>query len=103
MRVEWTDRAKEEKKQVADYIRDRFGLRHKRCFIQDVNKIVKMLMHQPNAESIEPLLDDQPKTFRSIVVNRFSKIVYRIDGDIIYIVAFWDVRRNPDTLANEVK
>lgn len=36
-------------------------------------------------------------------MNQLDKIVYRIDGDIIYIVAFWDVRRDPGTLANEVK
>ena len=35
--------------------------------------------------------------------NKFAKIVYRIDGDTIYIVALWDVRRNPGTLASEVK
>ena len=33
MRVEWTDQAKKGRKQIADYIRDRFGLRHKRDFI----------------------------------------------------------------------
>ena len=103
MRVEWTEQAKVGRKQVADYIRDRFGLRHKRDFIQEVNKAVKMLMRLPNVGSVEPLLVDLPKTFRSIVVNHRSKIVYRIDGDIIYIVAFWDVRRDPGTLASEVK
>ena len=36
-------------------------------------------------------------------MNRLNKIVYRIDGDTIYIVALWDVRRNPGTLASEVK
>ena len=103
MRVEWTDQAKKGRKQIADYIRDRFGLRHKRDFIQEVNKAVKMLMRLPNVGSVEPLLADLPKTYRSIVVNHLSKIVYRIDGDIIYIVAFWDVRRDPKALANEIK
>ena len=41
--------------------------------------------------------------YRSYVMNRLNKIVYHIDGDIIYIVAFWDVRRDPVTLAGEVK
>lgn len=36
-------------------------------------------------------------------MNRLDKIVYYIDCDIIYIVAFWDVRRDPITLASEVK
>jgi plasmid stabilization system protein ParE len=103
MRVEWTEQAKVGRKQVADYIRDRFGLRHKRDFIQEVNKAVNMLMRLPNVGSVESLLADYPRTYRSIVVNHLSKIVYRIDGDIIYIVAFWDVRRNPETLAKEVK
>ena len=41
--------------------------------------------------------------YRSFVMNRLNKIVYRIDDDVIYIVAFWDVRRDPDSLASEVK
>jgi hypothetical protein len=39
----------------------------------------------------------------SIVVNRLNKIVYRIVDDLIEIADFWDVRREPESLAKQVK
>ena len=36
-------------------------------------------------------------------VNRLNKIVYRIVEDHIEIADFWDVRREPESLAKQVK
>ena len=38
-----------------------------------------------------------------MVVTKLNKMVYYVDKNtIIYIVDFWDVRREPSTLANQV-
>ena len=103
MRVEWTEQAREGRKQIAAYIRWRFGFKHAKIFMQEVNRTVKMLMHSPNIGAFEPLLADLPSAYRSIVINHLSKIVYRIESNAIYIVDFWDVRRDPKSLAAEVK
>lgn len=103
MRVVWTDQAKDGKNWVANYIRGRFGYRYKKKFMQEVDKIVEMVQQHPNIGSFEPLLADLPTAYRSIVVNHLSKIVYYTSGDIIYIADFWDVRREPDALAAQVK
>lgn len=60
-------------------------------------------MKHPNLGSVEPLLADLPKTYRSVVIDGLSKMVYFIEGDVIYIAAFWDCRREPKALADEVK
>ena len=52
---------------------------------------------------VEPLLADRPVMYRSYVVNRLNKIVYRIVDDYIEIAAFWDVRRDPGVLASQVR
>ena len=62
-----------------------------------------MLRHSPNLGSVDPLFRDRPIAYRSIVINGLSKQVYFIDGDIIYIADFWDVRREPETFAAQVK
>lgn len=103
MRVVWTDQAKDGKNWVANYIRRRFGYRYTKKFMQEVDKIVGIVKQQPNIGSFEPLLADLPTSYRSIVVSHLSKIVYYVNGDIIYIVDFWDVRREPDALASQVK
>ena len=46
---------------------------------------------------------DRALTYRSLVVGKLSKIVYRVDDDTIHIVDFWDCRREPKVLAREVK
>ena len=52
-------------------------------------------MQSPNIGSIDSLYADRPITYRSIIINGLSKMVYRIDDDIIHIVGFWDCRQEP--------
>ena len=40
---------------------------------------------------------------KTVVVAKVNKIVYRIMDDLIEIADFWDVRREPQALADEVK
>ena len=94
-RVIWLPLAKEGKKQVANYIRRQFGLKRKMAFMQEVDQTVRMLINQPNIGPIDPLYNDRAITYRSVIINGLNKLVYRIDGDIIYIVDFWDTRREP--------
>ncbi|MCR5453706.1 MAG: hypothetical protein K6F33_01805 [Bacteroidales bacterium] len=37
------------------------------------------------------------KSYRSIIINNLSKMVYFVDdnADTIYIAAFWDCRQDP--------
>ena len=52
---------------------------------------------------VEPYFDELPDGFRSIVVSRLNKIVYRILEDCIEISDFWNCRRNPETLVSNIK
>lgn len=103
MRVIWDPMAIKERNHVASYIRRRFGESHKTSFLQEVRETVQMMKRHPDVGPIEPLLAGLPKTYRSVVVARLSKIVYFIDGDVIYIADFWDCRREPEVLADQVK
>ncbi len=103
MRVEWTEHAKEQKKQVSNYIQKRFGTRHAIEFKNEVDKSVRRMMLHPNIGSFDPLFDDCPTSYRSIIINGLSKMVYHTEGDIIYIDAFWDTRREPKVQADQMK
>ena len=59
-------------------------------------------MLHPNIGPIEPLFDACPIAYRSIIINGLSKMVYYIDDETIYIVAFWDTRREPQSQAQQV-
>jgi plasmid stabilization system protein ParE len=102
MKSVMTDLAKRQIRQVAKYIRKEFGKSRRDEFMQEVRQTQRLIESSPNIGAVEPLFAESPVLHRSYVMNRLNKIVYRIDGDIIYIVAFWDVRRNPKTLSKEV-
>lgn len=102
MKVIWLPRAENGKARVADYIRTEFGAKRQRKFAQEVDKTAKMLQHHPNLGAIDPLFADRPIAYRSIIIGSMSKMVYRVDNDIIHIVAFWDCRQDPEYHASQV-
>ena len=103
MRVIWDTEARAARNQVADYIGSRFGVKRKITFLQAVRETTKLLCDTPQIGSIDPLFADRPLTYRSVVIKGLSKMVYRIDGDIIYIAAFWDTRREPKNQIRKIK
>ena len=103
MRYEWTDHAKRERDQIADYIYGRFGERHAMKYLDDVDETVNMIVRHPGIGTIDSLFADRSVTYRSIVVDGLSKMVYRVEDDVIYIAAMWDCRREPETQAKQVK
>ena len=98
-----TEQAKLQIRQIAKYIGKEFGKRRRDEFMKEVRQTRRLIEDSPNIGPVEPLLAERTVMYRSYVMNHLDKIVYCIEGDTIYIVAFWDVRRDPSTLANEVK
>lgn len=104
MRVVQTDSAKQQILDTARYIRREFGKKSKESFLQKVRETRRLLADNPCLGPIEPLLAERTQTYRSVVVGKLNKMVYYIEEDtVIYVVAFWDCRQEPDTLASQVK
>ena len=103
MKVIWQPLAKKALHDRARYIRKMHGKQVRDEFMHEAHETARMLGRNPDAGKVEPLLENRPEGFRSFVMNRINKIVYRITDDRIEIVDFWDVRREPDTLADSVK
>ena len=103
MKIIWRQEAKYEYKQIARYIKIKFGLKAKREFITEVMECEKMLCKNPDIAAIDPLFGDRANTYRSTLINRRSKMVYYVVDDEIHIAAFWDCRRDPVAQANKVK
>lgn len=49
----------------------------------------------------EPLLDDVPGDYRSTLVKRNYKIIFKITDGVVYIAAIWNCRRNPEKLKKQ--
>ena len=95
MRVKWSERARRQRDEVANYIRRQFGAKRKYKFKQEIRETTNLLMRSPGIGQIDPLFEDRPQAYRSIIINGLNKLVYRVDDDTIHIVALWDTRKEP--------
>lgn len=102
MKVIWQTGAEKARVQIADYILRRFGYKYKEKFLQEVRQTTKMLKQHPNIGSIDPLFADRQKTYRSVIIEGLSKMVYCIEDDSIHIAAFWDCRQEPENQITQI-
>ena len=103
MRVKWSEHAYSRRNQIASYILRQFGAKRKTRFLQDVRQLTRLLRDNPNLGPMEPLYSDRTLAYRSIIVGGLSKMVYRTEGDTIYIVGFWDCRQEPTSQASQTE
>lgn len=103
MKIKWDPTARASFRQVARYINTKFGRKARQEFLQWVKDVENLIKQSPNIGFIDPLFSERPQNYRSFIVNNLNKMVYREDGDVIYIVAFWDTRMEPEQQASKVK
>lgn len=103
MKVQTSDFALQRIHETASYIQREFGKQYRGDFMQKVREAKRLLTANPHLGPIEPMLVDRATTYRSVVVARQNKMVYRITDDRIEIVDFWDVRREPKELAKGIE
>lgn len=102
MKTEWDPQAKKALRQIAKYIQSRFGTIARQSFLEEVKKTNNLLKTNPQMGKEDPLFVGRKRIYRSLVINGLSKMVYFIEGETIYIAAFWDTRRDPIAQAKKV-
>lgn len=105
MKCNWTKRAMLEYKKVIKYVYDEYGLYSAQKFISSVEYLDSNLAKHPETGSPELLLANRAKYFyRSHTVGNHNKLIYIISKNgIVTIVDMWDMRRDPNRLANRIK
>lgn len=103
MRVSWNDLAKEQLRQASYYILKAFGKDIREGFLLEVRHTNSLLSTNPYLGKTEPLLDYLSLDYRSIVVIPHHKIVYQIKEKHIKVLAFWDTRREPKSLIEDLE
>ena len=101
MRLQWSKKARRKVDAVAVYISRTFGEWSSRAFLEEVDEVATLLLRHPNLGPIERFLANEPIMYRSLVVNKLNKIIYTVKNDVIYIVDFWDTRREPSAQATQ--
>lgn len=103
MNVSWSKRAGKSLNNTASYIDKTFGEKAKIGFVQEIQHVTNLLESNPYAGKTEPLLLHKTRAYRSIVLNRQNKIIYYLNRNTIRIAAFWDTRREPKKLTEELE
>lgn len=82
-----------------------FGNRVATKFYNNIISEIRLLADNPQLGPIEPLLKERTRTYRSLLLHKHFKLIYYISSskETLYIVALWDIRREPDRLAGSVR
>lgn len=100
MTVHWNILAEQQLDHSIAFVEEQWGKTIAQRLLRQTHRISRMLAKHPHLGHIEPLLSDRPIAYRSIVVERYHKIVYYIKDTCVYVAAVWDTRRDPSALTS---
>ena len=102
MRVLWSESAKTSLADVLDYTLEHFGPRQVTVLTRQIKSTIAKIETFPESSPIEYLLKDAPFQYRSALVIKQIKIVYRLEGDAIYITFVWNVLQSPKNVLSKL-
>ena len=99
--VEWQSKALVQLEDIEDYIAFRSEIAARRVVIK-ILKATAKLQSNPYIGQVEQFLEGRQFEYRYWVVGN-NKLIYRIENKIVYIIAVFDIRRNPVKMGHDVK
>ena len=103
MRIQWATEAQDRWRETALYIRREWGALALRKFKEKTEECQDRLEDFPELGKVEPLLENRNRLYRSLVLGELNNIIYYIENDTIWVVDFWDTRREPKNQADGLK
>lgn len=97
MTLIWTAFAAEQLECVYAFIKNKSEMAAVSIY-NDILDEVDSLLHFPYMAPLESLLSEFTENYRSLVVRSMYKVVYYVNNETIYIVAFFDCRQSPEKL-----
>ena len=94
MKIIRTPRAIEGFREVAQYIASQFGNQALQDFQKRTKEWTRLLKTMPNLGGVDEDISTETFEYRSIAIYKHSMMVYRIEGETIIIVDFYDTRRS---------
>jgi plasmid stabilization system protein ParE len=90
MQVFVTARAEKNFDSIVDYITDKWGESTAKQFVLKTDEIFKLLQNYPTMGQIES------GDIRGFQLSRQTRLLYRIRNEKIIVLAFFDVRKDPN-------
>jgi hypothetical protein len=90
----WSENALNQKISTFEYWTERTGSKkYPQQIEKEVRNWLKLLKKFPNIG-----IDSELLNVKSVTINKYFKLYYRINNSTLEILHFWDVRRNPAEL-----
>ena len=105
MIVKWYAKAQSHWNEQLEYCAETFGRKTALENIQIVEDKIKRICKFPESGTSEPLLKDEPYTYRFVHVQKRIKLIYRYDEQqqTIFIVDVWNTRMSPQHLLDRMR
>lgn len=100
MKLKWHPEAIEDVRKIVDYVKENFTADVALRVKDKINSSAKLLKLHPFLGPIEPLLEGcTTLEYRSLVTDTYTKIIYTVHADYIYIHLLWDVRQDEERMS----
>jgi len=103
MKVVWLSKARRSFVKTLKYVQEHFGEMVALALYDEVDANNDYLAKNPYLGKIEPLLEERAIEYHCMIVKKLNKIIYRIDGNLVIVVDFWNLRMNPEKLQKRIK
>jgi len=90
LEVYWTKAAEEKFSDIIDYLHKRWGDSSVRSFVRKAFGTIGIVAEFPELGVLE-----YSSTLRSFLIVKQITLIYRVDGNRLIIVTFFDNRQNP--------
>ncbi len=90
-KIIWTPEAEKTFKAVIDYLERHWSKKEIQNFIERVNSVTEHVKKHPMSYRFAGKDD-----VREALITKQNLLLYRVSGDTIYLLYFWDTRKNPE-------
>jgi plasmid stabilization system protein ParE len=99
MKIIWLEVAQQQLNAIYEFLAQQSEIAATGIYNGIIDETDKLCIF-PEMAAIEPLLKNENYIYRSLVVRRNYKVVYRINAQAeeIIVSSIWDCRRNPKAL-----
>ena len=91
-RIIWTENAREDLKNIIDYLKREWSVKAAKNFIEKLDFILDILIVSPHIG----MKSHKVKSVQQILITKHNKLYYQIKGQDIILLDFFDTRQHPD-------
>jgi len=94
LEIQWTKRAKKSFDKIVEYLEEEWTETSAKKFVRKTDKLLGQIAENPE---LCPVIEGKEEVRKGLITKQTS-VFYKIMGNFIRLVTFWDNRRDPDKL-----